>query len=345
LIDKADLRVHWKRPLAAELQNIISIVGEDAMWQKSRAYDRVADLTKYGIPAAVSMSCKLSKFPNHKIEVRDAGEKSYSEIVSTCARIFKGEPETFSIVRADLTADVPETTVQWFRDHTYFAYKRIVREWSQIPVREGIDIRMVRHSRAQTLYGGKSPNQNRIYDKVLEQFQQYEGYCRKMKVAHTKSQREVAIGELSELVLPTFEQWCDGKYRTGQILTRVERACHGRDLVKLKITDLESLRSADRIRPFDKIRFRESKGADLSRELWGRNDFYIGDGMRRDVELYGLDQFMEGLRRDFKSNWRRHFNKYEPFIRSALSDYREVGTDPIRLQAEFERSTRLQMAA
>jgi hypothetical protein len=349
LIDKADLRVVAGTKFTPQFLNLEHLVG-DKLWRPSKAYARAADFSEFGIPAILHYGCKLSKVPNHKIELLSTGDKPFSELRDTVAQIFQGDPEALAVVRADLTADVPGTTVHWFRDHTYFGYKRIVRELGEIPP---MSVQHVRHSQAQTLYGGKKPNQLRIYDKVGEEMHRYVSYVRKLQNQHRRSDTGWGMlsidgeqGWVSELEIPTFEQW-SGRYHTGQILTRVERQCHGRDLAKLEITNFDSLRTADRIRPFTRLNFREDKDEfwGLSRDKWSMADWYIGDGMRRDVTALGLDRFIQELKRVRRTNWRRDFNKFEPFIRAAVSSYTEQGTDPIKLQAEFVRSTQLQMAA
>jgi len=333
MIDRFDLRVPDRpRPFTYEIEKLIGDAGEE-MWVKTRMWERVGDLRRFGIPAIVHLGCKLSKKPFHKLQVIEGGKKRFGEVVELGQRIFRGEPESWEVMRSDLTADVPNVPVPWFREHTYFAYKRTVKEFGYIPPE--MPVKSYRSSRAQTLYGGIGANQTRIYDKVGETLVRY----KKMERQFAHKSKVSGI----EYVMPTFEQWSG--FKLGCVLTRVERACCGRDLDKLGITNLESLRWADRLRPFPHIRFFSESVQPLRREDWEWKTWYIGMGLKADIEAYGLDNAREMLRSKLRSNMPRWWKKLQPFIHAACSDDRQHGINSAELQQAFEDSTRYQMAA
>lgn len=333
MIDRFDLRVPDRpRPFTYELERLIGDAG-DEMWQKSRSWERIGDLRQFGIPAIAHIGCKLSKTPFHKLQVLEGGKKRFGEVVEIGKRVFRGEPEEWEVMRSDLTADIPDVPVQWFREHVYFACKRTVREFGYIPAE--VPVKSVRSSRAQTLYGGVAPNQTRIYDKVGETLHRYK------KMERQFAHRSKVSG--IEYVMPDFQTFSG--FGLGSVLTRVERACVGRDLDKLGITTLESLRNADRLHPFTHVRFFSESVEPLRRQDWDWKTWYIGEGLKADIEAYGLDNAREMMRARLKSNLPRWWNKLQPFIRAACADYRQHGISSAQLQASYEDSTRYQMAA
>jgi len=309
----------------------------------------------------------MTSKPNHKVEIIEAGKKKFAELAEVPARIFRCEPERLKIVRADLTADVPDVPVPWFHDHAYVAYKRVRRMIGEIP---GAPFMAVRNAKAQTLYYGKDPNAYRIYDKIGEEMDRYAAMQRSYQKADLRFiahdfiawHERVCPEEPVERAMVVYKTLIDdpklhilgrphlesfetifAPHRVTDVLTRVERQCHGRDLDKLELTNLESFRNARYLRPFDRVRF-FAKDVELKRTDWSYRDWAIGQQIKRDVENYGLDDAREILKAHCKSNLPRWWNKYQPFILAASME-KIVGITSAELQVEYERSTYLQMAA
>jgi len=109
------------------------------------------------------MYSTLTAEPIHKLEIYDAGEKTYQEMRSLVGSIFDCSPDRLGLMRVDLCADVHGIDVGWFKRHTIIKSKQTQREFGSVA-----PYQTVRKGKAETLYAGVKPNQFRIYNKSAE---------------------------------------------------------------------------------------------------------------------------------------------------------------------------------
>lgn len=320
----------------------------ETLWKPTQYFRRSGDLRDLGFDCIVHLDCKLTKEANHKIEIVGVGQKTYSQMVEDVGRVFKCEPERLKFARADLTADVNDVPVPWFHEHCYVSHKRYHREISEI---EPTALQLVRNAQAKTLYWGKEPNIYRIYDKAAERAFRYGKMQRSTERAHrdwreVMEARRVPMKDSHVVPEPTLESY-ETMFGHSPLacITRIERQCHGKDLEKLDITTLEDFRIQGRyLRPFKALRFITTERPELDIKKWGIKDYYIGMGVKNDIERYGWDWTRQKLLANLKQNLARFTDKYQPFIRAALMQ-KDVNFTAEDLQIEYERSTYLQMAA
>lgn len=341
LIDKADFRVPGPLPFTKEFARVYSsaasLPSEQAnrVWKKSKFYAKAGDFTSFGYPVMLHMECTMTKKRNHKLEILQTGDKTLGEMRDICEAIFEGTPDNWGILRADLTADAEGVEVDWFKQHTYVLGKQVRRELGQI-----IPIPYLALSKgvAETIYAGVKPNQIRIYNKTQERVVRH---GRMMRAAVRKFERDCLEGKVVEMPkLQSFEEVYG--YDPSKIITRVERQLSGTDLEKVNLTTFERLKLADRIKPFEKIKFFKSSEVDLSLESWGWRDWCIGETLKREVERNGLASALKLLQRGQPSNHRKERKKFEPWLGAGS---KMGGTTSAELQNEFVRSTYRQIAA
>lgn len=347
MIDKADFRIPRGRKMTEEFSNKFKhanalrsplhdpkLAGQ--VWKPSKYYDMLGDFTEYELPVMLHWSCKMTKTQDHKVEILGTGDRPYSEIREILGRMFQGDPEDLELLRVDLTADVPSVPVRWFKEKTYVAGKQTFREIGTVP---SIPYMAIRKGNAETLYAGVKPNQMRIYDKVGEQYAQYQRYVRRETNAAKMSLLDDHVVEIP--LIPTFKE--RHGFDIGQILTRVERQVHGRDLEKLRLHKLESLLTCDTLEPFKALRFfAEEPDDNLSIAQWGWRDWHAGLNMKRMCEEMGAVDFRKMMQAELGTNFYREWQKFAPFLRGKS---KIVGITSARLQDEYIRSTYLQMSA
>jgi hypothetical protein len=348
MLDKGDFRVRAGTKFSKEFEAAIASQHGDSKWRSSKAYRRSGDFRELGFDCIVHTDCKLTRQPNHKVEILSIGEKTYSGMVELLGRVFDTQAEILPFVRADLTADVNDVPVPWFHQHCYMKHKRIHRVIGEIPANA---VQLVRNMQAQTLYGGKMPNLYRIYDKAGERAHRYRAMQRSTERAHKEwvevmTARRVPMKDpyvVPEPFLESYETMFG--HSALATITRVERQCHGKDLEKLGITNLESFKVQGRyMRPFTALQFITEKMPEKNIKRWGTKDEYIGKGIQEDIRNYGWDWTRLKLKADQGDNLWRFVARYQPFIREALLKT-EINFTAQHLQVEYERSTYLQMAA
>ena len=147
----------------------------------------------------------MQKSADHKIEVLDVGTKKRTEILREISSIFDTDPTALSVMRVDLTADVEEVPLSWFREAVRVSHKR----WRAGITGERFFGEMGNRN-IQTLYYGRRPNLFRIYDKMAEHRAAYQSLTRSLKNQQP----------------PPFEDLY-GRRSDGPALTRVERQIGG----------------------------------------------------------------------------------------------------------------------
>ena len=328
--------------------------GGPGVWRSSHLYERTGSFESFGLDVVFHERCKMTKQPNHKLEILRTGEKTLKEIRDLTRRCFHIEEDSLGIIRADLTADVEAVPVQWFRDHTIVDCKRTIRELGTIPQS---DYMTVGKGIAETLYAGVKPNQIRIYNKTGERLARLQSNNRKTANLNKKNLLSAATEEEillwaadhpgekkpaseSVVVMPTtFEQMYG--YDPKRIFTRVERQINGKQLEKIGLVKLHDFERSHQLEPFEKIRFINDKAVLLVRGDWGFEDWECGTNLQRDAREHGLSALR---RRIYADVGNKHFydvwNKFLPFIQNGdrLCTYK-------RLQAEYVSSCHAQLAA
>lgn len=341
LIDKLDLRVPGRAKVSRHFNRILQDCNREArpgdhVWRQSRYFERAGDFSSYGIPAVIHLNCTMTKDQHHKVEILQTGDKTFSEMMAICGEIFDHDPLSWGISRVDLTADVPNVPVQWFKEHTYVVAKQTTREMG---VTRPLPYMAVRKGTAETIYAGVKPNQNRIYNKTAERMMQLKK--ENNRIIHQLRKKASEDLQMFEMpTLPTFEQRYG--YPEDKVITRVERQCAGKDLEKLYLTNVERLKMSHCLRPFDKIKFFTGEHEDLSLERWGFTDWNTGmnlQSLRRD---FGINEVRKIMMQAIPGrHWKRTWDKFQPFLRADP----EVGITAMKLTSEYQDSTARQLAA
>lgn len=204
MIDKLDLRILRRTPFTSEFERVYSELRamDKGPFRAAKYYEYAGDLREYGYRSRLSMYCTTDKLGNHKLELRDVGEMKLSGILNEIAQIFDIDPRQLRIMRVDLAADVPDISVQWFRETVRVANKR----WRAAVTGDAFYSEMG-NGTIQTLYFGKRPNLIRIYDKQAEYRHAYKALVRNLG---------------KDVVPPSFESLY-GAVANDRLLTRVER--------------------------------------------------------------------------------------------------------------------------
>ena len=126
-----------------------------------------------------------------------------------------------------------------------------------------------------------------------------------------------------------------------EVITRVERQVAARDLEKLGIPTLRTLRlHADTLNPFEKMIFFDSCDHDPRIEDWGFTDWHCGIDLRRRVEMFGIAEVEREMKAQLFKNFHRTRKKYAPFLRITSN---VVGIDSQRLRDAYATSTARQL--
>jgi hypothetical protein len=239
------------------------------------------------------------------------------------------DPDEMGIMRVDLTADLEGVPVDFFKRHSVVKCKQTRRQ--HLLVEHG---EVIAKGMAETLYSGVKPNQIRIYDKTAERRMQYQKYCNRFA-------RESGLLPKSaeKPKATTFEElYGHGMWDT---ITRVERQVAARDVEKMGIETLRSLRlKADLLDPFAKMVFFNGKEPEPTIEHWGFRDWHCGMDLRQRVEWFGLADVERQMKAELKQNYPRQRKHFAPFLRLTSN---VVGIDSQGLRNAYATSTRRQL--
>jgi hypothetical protein len=323
MIDKADLRVKRNVPFTREFQQVYeaSQRGEKRPWGSSRYFASTADLRGFGYDVRLHMYSTLTPEPIHKLEIYDAGEKTYQEMHSLAASIFDCNPDRLGLMRVDLCADLHGIDVGWFKRHTIVQSKQTQREFGTVA-----PYQTVRKGKAETLYAGVKPNQFRIYNKSAERQVRWKWYVRQLRRQAPELEPtpyEVMYGHPSEAVI-----------------TRVERQIAGRDLERVGFSTFESLKAASSISPFKKIVFYEAGQLEPSMEEYGFAMWTSGMYLRSMVRDFGLAAARGFMKEKLGRNLYRDWKRFEPFLRLPTQT---IGIDSANLYTSFQQSVSRQL--
>jgi len=316
----------------------------------NRHYKHIGDLrTALGIDAILNLECCQGEH-NHKIEIIDAGTKSFSELVAIPSRLFLIDPMQLEVMRIDLAGDIVGVPVSWFRTHARFRYKQFASSIDKASPPE-IEFIGMGNAVAQSLYAGRKPNCIRIYDKLAELRVQwirlkrtYERYNKGLSgFTLTDEQQHYAL-----LHIPIFEEFCKRQgfeLEPGKIVTRVERQFGG-DRIPEQLDRVNKLTRLPEYDPFDDLRIVAGAASYQTRppiESWGGS-------IREYLTLIGFQTLSEErgsmhaacsfVTRHGKGNGKRVIDSVQPFLPS--SAFKTTARDITRI---YRESVRRQLAA
>jgi hypothetical protein len=125
VIDKVEVRIPAATQFTKEFGLLYSDCSrDDKTFRQSRYYLKAGDLRSYGYQSVLHMYCIPDKAGNHKLELIDAGEMSFTRIQREIMRIFDTDPWQLGIMRIDLAADLPGVPVPWFARNARVKWKR-----------------------------------------------------------------------------------------------------------------------------------------------------------------------------------------------------------------------------
>jgi hypothetical protein len=293
MIDKLDLRI----PRNAQFRKVVSEYTRGLPYETytSRVrpalhYTGKADLRPIGIDALLHVQCKHGG-KDHKLELFDVGKKSYSEIVEVVESVTDAKPETMGIMRIDLTADVESISVEWFKQHARFKFKRTEREYGEVKYE------MLGRGEVETIMAGSRPNVFRIYNKVAESQVQFRRMQRRQNTDAEPLEFEKEFG-----------------FKDTDTLTRVERQCGG-DRIPVEFETFGSLHRAPDYNPFQNLEIVSSGLPTLpTPEECNGIDYFTGLGMHHESKRIGMQEFRKLLNRQTNGNAARTMQRYQPFF-------------------------------
>jgi hypothetical protein len=323
MIDKADLRVQRNVPFTREFSEVYeaSQRGDKRPWGSSRYFAATADLRSFGYDVRLHMYSTLTKEPIHKLEIYDAGDKSYAEMQQLAASIFDCDPRRLGLMRVDLCVDIQGVDVGWFKRHTIVQSKQTQREFGSVA-----PYQTIRKGRAETLYSGAKPNQFRIYNKAAERLIRWKWYVRQLK--------RQAPGLEPTSYLAMYGHSDDA------IITRLERQIAGRDLERLGFTNFESLQTAATVSPFQKVVFYEATQSEPSIEEHGFMRWTSGMYIRQMVSEFGLAAVRGFMKEKLGRNLYREWDHIKPFLHVPDT---AIGIDSSTLLNSYQSSVSYQL--
>jgi hypothetical protein len=323
VIDKADLRVLGNVPFTREFHEVYeaSMRGVKRPWGSSRYYASVADFRPFGYDVRLHMYSLLTKESNHKLEIYDTGDKSLAEMRRLSASIFDADPDRLGLMRVDLCADVHGVDVGWFKRHTIIKSKQTNRELGGV-----LPYMTIRKGRAETLYAGMKPNQYRFYNKSAERMVRWRWTARQLA-------RQVPG------LTPTPYEVLYG-HSPNAIITRVERQIAGRDLERLELTTLASLKKTPTLSPFEKVVFYEASTGEPTIEEHGFLRWTSGMHIQQMVRDHGIAATRGWMREKLGRNLYREWKHIEPFLHVPEQ---AIGLGSEGLLSAFQGSARKQI--
>jgi hypothetical protein len=320
VIDKLDLRLPIDARLSDEVRGYVRMV-ENQGYGHSQHYQSVTDLRPMGIDAILHKGLRrqgTGYTGSHKLEILDAGWKSYSDWQRVIRCVTNAPMDHLGIMRLDTCADLIGTPVAWFLGKMRVKFKRTGRnigdsKWQAISNRS-----------IETLTAGKRPNFVRVYDKVQERLQDYR-----------KSQRRSKGTPLTK----SFEE-LNGFPETA-IVTRVERQHKSRGVPRLLATFGDLHKAAD-YNPFTTLEITDAVAPDdlLLRDDLSARQYLEGIGAVTLQQKWGLQTFARWHNAKSNGNFAR-FKRDRPYLFATV----ESGKMQDRLFNEYRTSTTQQLAA
>lgn len=343
MIDKADFRVPHNAPFTREFESMMKaadapqIIGQNlGVWRRSQLYERMGNFEAFGLDVVFHQRCTMTPEPNHKIEILRTGDKTVADMKGIVRQMFHVEPDGLGILRTDLTADVDDIPVPWFRDNTLVQHKRTVREIGHIP---GGPFMTIGKGIAETIYSGVKPNQLRIYNKTLERLQRLQKNNLRTTLQNKKNLQEFGgtVSKRQRLILdiagacpelqeadsdlfvnpPTFEQMYG--YSPDKIITRVESQIAGKSLEHFGLRIMHDLHHTPSVKPFEKLVFINDRYREPRQDEYDFFEWFTGLYFRQYAKDHGIAATKRLMQQSNKSrtNFYRRWKFYEPFIHTA----------------------------
>lgn len=318
MIDKLDLRI----PYTALLRREFRFVNDELRFSRfgsriepSRHYQGVVNLRKgMGIDAILHVNFKHRGKQNHKLELIETERKSLRELAEIITRVFEVDPASLSIMRVDLTADLPGIAVTDLFRSLRVRHKRTADAEGEL------DFQDVAGKRLEYFRYGRSPNCIRVYDKSAE--------CR---ARYKRDLKKVS----RDAETPSFEEFYG--FPPDAIMTRIERQCGGGRIPR-QVATFGQLSEAADFNPFTNV------------EVCAP-DFVLPDPSRMDprtaVKLAGIHEYVKAYGKQVAygvlnagRNAKRFFNTYEEYL-EAGSAARLLTVDS--MVESYRRSTQAQI--
>jgi hypothetical protein len=317
VIDKVDVRIPAATQFSRNFGGLYRYHSGDAkVFRPSQHYLRAGDLRSLGYQAILHVHCIHDRAGNHKLELVDTGEMSFTTMQKEILRVFDIEPSRLDLMRIDLAADVPGVPVRWFARNARAKWKQWIARLGEIEYAE------MGRRKIETLYFGKRPNCFRIYDKLSELRHQYDQMQRKASDAAE---------------IPTFEE--KFKYpETGFVLTRVERQIGG-GRIPQQIGKLGKLRNLSEFNPYSRLELLPGNCPEPNMDDYGVTEYLAGIGLRAKADELGVHELRSLINEHSRGNASRILRRYEAFLP------RESGIDAGQLFQRYRESVGRQLAA
>lgn len=320
MIDKLDLRIPKDARWSPAVEKIFSydpLAPLSARMHPAQHYEGRTDLRAVGLDAILHVKCRHGD-KHSKLEILDVGKKPHSEIVKLIEGVAGVNPNPLGIMRIDLTADVPGVTVPWLRSHARWKFKRIEREFGQLPYGT------VGRCEVETVTYGSRPNVIRVYNKVEECLSQFR-----------RMQRKV-IPNAEPL---SFEN--EFGLKETDILTRIERQSGG-SRIPPELATFRCLQNLPDFNPFTSLEIISSQRHSFpSPQDCEGLEYYTGLGLQAESRRMGMQNFRKQLNRQSKGNAARTLERYRRFF----SDGDQVCISIEQIFETYRQSTIDQLAA
>lgn len=321
MVDKLDLRVPRRTGFTSSFDRLYPQIRsmEKSPLRGSKYYDVAGDLREFGYDVRLNLFCRMQKSADHKIEVLDVGTKNRAQILREVSSIFDTDPAALEVMRVDLTVDVEEVPLSWFREAVRVSHKR----WRAGITGERFFGEMGNRN-IQTLYYGKRPNLFRIYDKMAEYRAAYQRLARTLKNQQP----------------PPFQDLY-GRRLDGPALTRVERQLGGR--VPPKLSTLQKVMEGGRdFKPFETFKFASRIVEPLTDSSLPFETRCTANFLREMAAREGMQAIAAFFTQQTNGNSAWAWKKYGPFL-AALDTCQ--GITGGELQGLFEVSMAKQFAS
>jgi hypothetical protein len=313
MIDKVDIRIPARLPFEDEFSWIgeqLRRNGRVDRCSPSLHYRAVVDLRTEGLSALLHAGLKHGPEGNHKVEIIDAGELSYADMLRTVEAIFPIDVRPLKIIRIDLCADVRGIPVNWFVSSVRVRFKRFGANLGKL------DFQTMGRGGVETAYFGKRPNCFRIYDKLAERRATYGRLfrrcfrLRKLPQDAPDVSTETLLG-VQEKQPPAFEEWSG--LDESRIYTRIERQIGG-CRVPCVLDTVGKLTKLEEFNPFSPLlidpgQIEMPKRGDYPLDVWMAGHHYV-----RMIQEDGLDAANRWVRKQAGPHAARALETYRPFI-------------------------------
>ena len=219
-------------------------------------------------------------------------------------------------MRVDLAADVPDVSVDWFREHMRVCWKRRRAEIGEYMV--------VSQCEGETLYFGKRPNCFRVYNKTAERKEQHKRLARRTSP------------DADDV---TFEEVCHTS--PDAILTRVERQIAG-GRVPASISTIAQLKNLPDFDPFAPVEILAEEPLPSANVATNCILTLAGREVQRLVHSQGLHRARQLIRYMDRANASRNLKRLEPFF--VVGDSRP-GVSKEQLLSLYRESVTRQLVA